>query len=98
MLDPAFVREHVDEVRTGLRNRGLDPDKSLEDIATLETIRRRLIPEVEGLKRQQNTAGDEEAKADQIMAVKKLGKALGIEIAEPEAAAEALKTFIDSCY
>jgi seryl-tRNA synthetase len=63
MLDPAFVREHVEEVRTGLRNRGLDPDKALSDIATLETIRRRLIPEVEGLKRQQNTAGDEVAKA-----------------------------------
>jgi seryl-tRNA synthetase len=63
MLDPTFVREHIDEVRTGLRNRGLDADKLLEDIATLETARRRLIPELEGLKRQQNTAGDEIAKA-----------------------------------
>jgi len=63
MLDPVFVRDHVEEVRTGLRNRGLDPDKALEEIATLETIRRRLIPELEGLKRQQNTAGDEVAKA-----------------------------------
>jgi seryl-tRNA synthetase len=63
MLDPAFVRENVDEVRAGLRRRGLDPDKALEEIATLETIRRRLIPEVEGLKRQQNTSGDEIAKA-----------------------------------
>src|SRR5262249_2905578 len=42
---------------------GLDPDKALENIATLESIRRRLIPEVEGLKRQQNTAGDEVARA-----------------------------------
>jgi seryl-tRNA synthetase len=63
MLDPTFVRDHVDEVRAGLRRRGLDPDKALEEIATLETIRRRLIPEVEGLKRQQNTSGDEIAKA-----------------------------------
>jgi seryl-tRNA synthetase len=63
MLDPAFVREHVEQVRAGLRNRGLDPDKALSDIATLETIRRRLIPEVEGLKRMANTAGDEVAKA-----------------------------------
>jgi seryl-tRNA synthetase len=63
MLDPAFVRDHVTEVRTGLRNRGLDPDKALEEIATLETARRRLIPEVEGLKRLQNTSGDEIAKA-----------------------------------
>ena len=63
MLDPTFVRDHVDEVRTALRRRGLDPDRALEGIATLETIRRRLIPEVEGLKRQQNTAGDEIARA-----------------------------------
>src|SRR3954470_16175528 len=63
MLDPAFVRDHVEEVRTGLRNRGLDVDKMLEDVATLETARRRLIPEIEGLKRQQNTSGDEVARA-----------------------------------
>jgi seryl-tRNA synthetase len=63
MLDPAYVRDHIDEVRTGLRNRGLDPDKALEQIATLETARRRMIPELEGLKREQNTAGDEIARA-----------------------------------
>jgi seryl-tRNA synthetase len=63
MLDPAFVRDHIEEVRTGLRNRGLDIDKALEDIATLETARRRLIPEMEGLKRLQNTSGDEVARA-----------------------------------
>src|SRR3954453_1715046 len=63
MLDPAFIRDHIEVVRTGLRNRGLDPDKALEEIATLETARRRLIPELEGLKRQQNTSGDEIARA-----------------------------------
>src|ERR1051326_8013767 len=63
MLDPAFVRDNVEAVRTGLRNRGMDPDKTLEDIITLETARRRLIPELEGLKRQQNTSGDEIARA-----------------------------------
>jgi seryl-tRNA synthetase len=63
MLDPAFVRDHVDVVRAGLRNRGIDPDKALEEIATLETARRRIIPELEGLKRQQNTSGDEIARA-----------------------------------
>jgi len=63
MIDPIFVRDNVSLVRTGLRNRGLDPDKTLEDIATLETARRRLIPEIEGLKRQQNTSGDEIARA-----------------------------------
>ena len=41
----------------------LDVDKALSDIATWEVLRRRLIGEYEGLKRQQNTAGDEIAKA-----------------------------------
>src|SRR5258705_10624271 len=63
MLDPSYIRDHIEEVRTGLRNRGLDADKALEEIATLETARRRLIPELEGLKRQQNTPGDEIARA-----------------------------------
>src|SRR5580765_1572870 len=63
MLDPAYIRDHMDEVRTGLRNRGLDPDKALKEIATLETARRRMIPELEALKRAQNTSGDEIARA-----------------------------------
>jgi seryl-tRNA synthetase len=63
MLDPAYVREHIDEVRQGLRNRGMEPDAEIEQIVTLETRRRRLIPELEGLKRDQNAAGDEIARA-----------------------------------
>ena len=66
MLDPAFVREHIEVVRNGLRSRGLDIDKSLEEIATLETARRRIIPEMEGLKRLQNTSGDEVARAKRM--------------------------------
>jgi seryl-tRNA synthetase len=46
MLDPAFVRDNLDLVRSGLRSRGLDPDKALEEIITLETARRRAIPEL----------------------------------------------------
>jgi len=63
MLDAGYVRDHMDEVRTGLRNRGLEPDAELEQLATLEARRRRLIPEIEGLKRDQNAAGDEVARA-----------------------------------
>src|SRR5262245_3730019 len=63
MLDPAFVREHVDQVRQAFRNRGLDADRLLEQITTLETARRRLIPEVEVLRREQNASGDEIARA-----------------------------------
>src|SRR5882724_1473868 len=63
MLDPSYIRDHIEEVRAGLRSRGLEPDKALEEIATLETARRRMIPELEGLKRAQNTSGDEIARA-----------------------------------
>ena len=42
MLDPTFVRENLEAVRTGLRNRGMDPDQALEQIATLEGLRRRV--------------------------------------------------------
>jgi seryl-tRNA synthetase len=63
MIDPALVRDHLDQVRAGYRNRGLDADNDLEQLATLETRRRRLIPEIEGLKREQNASGDEVARA-----------------------------------
>ena len=63
MLDPAFVRDHIDEVRLALRNRGVDADADLEELAKLETRRRTLIPELEELKRQQNISGDEVARA-----------------------------------
>ena len=66
MLDPSYIRDHMEEVRTGLRNRGIDADKALEEIAMLETARRRLIPELEGLKRQQNASADEFAKAKRM--------------------------------
>ena len=29
MLDAAYVRDHLEEARAGLRNRGLDPDADL---------------------------------------------------------------------
>ena len=63
MLDPNFVRDHAEAVRAGLASRGLEADRDLEALAVLEARRRRLIPEIEGLKREQNTAGDEVARA-----------------------------------
>jgi seryl-tRNA synthetase len=63
MLDPAFVRDHQEEVKRGLQKRGIEADGDLESLATLENRRRRLIPELEGLKREQNTSGDEIARA-----------------------------------
>ncbi len=63
MLDPAYLRENMEVVRAAMRNRGVQADAELEQLATLEARRRRLIPELEGLKREQNTAGDEVARA-----------------------------------
>jgi len=62
MIDPIFARDRLEEVRTAYRNRGLNADSDLEHLATLEARRRRLIPEMEGLKREQNAAGDEVAR------------------------------------
>ncbi len=63
MLDPIILRDHIEDVRTALANRGVDLSVELEALATLETRRRKLIPEIEGLKREQNATSDEVARA-----------------------------------
>jgi seryl-tRNA synthetase len=63
MLDPALFRDSLDTVRTALHNRGLDLERELEELTALEAQRRRLLPEVEGLKRDQNAAAEEVGKA-----------------------------------
>lgn len=62
MLDPAYIRDNIELVRTRMATRGIDLTKELEQLATLESQRRRVIPQLEGLKREQNTAGDEVAR------------------------------------
>jgi seryl-tRNA synthetase len=62
MLDPAYVRDHTEDVRQGLTNRGLDADGVLRPFAELDAKRRALIPRVENLKREQNAAGEEVAR------------------------------------
>jgi len=66
MLDPAFVRDKPDLVRTGLQNRGLEPEALLNDLSSLDEKRRSLILEVETLKREQNAAGDEVARLKRL--------------------------------
>ena len=63
MLDPAYVRDHLDEVERRLRTRGMDPARELGAFAELEAERRRLIPDVEKLKHEQNKAGEAVARA-----------------------------------
>jgi seryl-tRNA synthetase len=63
MVDPAALRDDMEMVKSALANRGVDLASELEELATLETRRRRLLPELEGLKREQNATGDEVARA-----------------------------------
>ena len=63
MIDPALVRDRLPEVDARLRSRGMDPSAELAELASLETERRRLIPLVETLKREQNEAGEAVARA-----------------------------------
>ncbi len=63
MLDPIYVRDNIEAVQQGLGNRGLDVKSELQQLATFETQRRRLIPAIEGLKREQNASGDQVARA-----------------------------------
>ncbi len=63
MIDPAILRDNLESVRVALSNRGVEMTGELEELAALESRRRRLLPELEGLKREQNTAGDEVARA-----------------------------------
>lgn len=63
MIDPALVREQLPHVEARLRARGLDPSADLADLSSLEAERRRMIPLVENLKREQNEAGELVARA-----------------------------------
>jgi seryl-tRNA synthetase len=63
MLDPAFLRDNLETVRTRLQTRGTDLSSELEELASLEAQRRKLLPEIEGLQREQNAAAGEVARA-----------------------------------
>jgi seryl-tRNA synthetase len=86
MLDPAFVRDNPDLVEARLRSRGLDPSADLTTLARLEADRRRVLPEVEGLKRDQNAAGEAVARA------KKAGEDPSAVFAENKARGARIKT------
>ena len=81
MLDPAFVRDHVDLVRAACTNRGADADALLSALAPLDEKRRRLIPEVESLKRDQNRRGrgrrETEAAGEDASAIADANRARG---------------------
>ena len=63
MIDPVLIRDRLEHVDERLRARGLDPSVDLAELGALEGERRRLIPLVETLKREQNEAGESVARA-----------------------------------
>jgi len=63
VIDPIYLRDDVDQLRQALTNRGSELAAELDAVVALEAERRRLLPELENLKRDQNAAGEEVAKA-----------------------------------
>jgi seryl-tRNA synthetase len=95
MLDPAFVRDHHDLVRTALVNRGMDADTLLDALGPLDERRRALIVEVENLKRDQNSAAAEVAKrkkaGEDVAGMVDANRARGQQVKEKDAALQALE-------
>jgi seryl-tRNA synthetase len=63
MLDPAYLKDRLSDVEIRLRSRGLDVSGELAELSGIEQERRTLIPLVENLKRDQNSAGEAVARA-----------------------------------
>ena len=86
MIDPKIIREKIEVVAEGLKNRGASFD--LEKLLGVDGERRRLIQESEKMKNQKNELSNEIAKlkksgqaaADEIEHLKALGKSIeGVE-------------------
>ena len=63
MIDPLLVRDRLSDVEARLNLRGVDLSKELAELAKIEAERRRLIPGVENLKREQNASSEAVARA-----------------------------------
>jgi seryl-tRNA synthetase len=76
MLDLSFVRDHLPQIETMLRNRGLDPAGVLRDFHEVDTQRRQAITTAEELKAHRNRL------SDKIPGMKKSGQDVSQLIAE----------------
>ncbi|MBI3046821.1 MAG: serine--tRNA ligase [Acidobacteria bacterium] len=95
MIDPALLRDNLTAVRAALQNRGVDLGGELDELVALESARRRMIPELEGLKREQNAAGDEVARARRrgldVAAIQEQNRARGQRIKQMSVELEAIE-------
>src|SRR5262245_43568462 len=87
MLDPVLVKDRLPEVEKRLATRGLDLSKELADLAAVEAERRRLIPQVENLKREQN------ASSEAVALAKREGRDPSAIFAENKARGQRIKEF-----
>ena len=95
MLDVAFLRDHPDQVRQALVDRGADPLQVLGPLGPLEERRRALIVEVESLKREQNQAAEDVARrkraGEDIGPLADANRARGQHVREKDLALQALE-------
>jgi len=95
MLDPGLFRDNAAAVRNALQNRGMDLNAELDALTALESDRRRLIPEIEGLKREQNAAGEEAGRAKRegrdITAIQEASRLRGQRVKDLSAQLEAVE-------
>jgi seryl-tRNA synthetase len=103
MLDIRIIRERPDFVRERLASRGAGDDAKVDEVATLDEKRRKCLTEVEQLKAQRNRISKEigalmgqkkfdeaEAKKKEVQDFGERMKALDREVAETEAARDAI--------
>jgi seryl-tRNA synthetase len=98
MLDPKFVREHLEEVEQALKNRG--QEISLEDYRGREAERRRLLTRLEELRHERNLLSKEvgtlmqAGRRDEAQPLKDRAAALNDDIKVLEAQAEAQDSWV----
>jgi seryl-tRNA synthetase len=63
MIDAVWLRDNMNVVRAAVKNRGANLSAELDTLAELEARRRQLLPQSEGLKREQNAAAEEVGRA-----------------------------------
>jgi seryl-tRNA synthetase len=96
MLDPALVRDHLDDVEARLATRATNLEKELTAIKDLDAKRRAIIPDLENARRERKAVGAKIAQAkkagkpaDDLL---KQGTAFSEQIKAQEAALETVET------
>jgi seryl-tRNA synthetase len=88
MLDPVLLREHADDVRARLDQRGINLHEQLELLTRLDVERREILPVLEHARRSRKEVGSQIAKAKKegwsVDEILKVGQAHGEQISAQE--------------